>query len=441
MSDTVKSLVGSDPSDRVHPSAFLDPEEPFADNDFVDSNILTGEQCNSLQNCSNGNYLERDENFEFELGSPTDDNYEVVDVVGDDKAGRPVVVFYAFRLPSSQVFDYELFLRYLIHVLDGFVEQDYSVIYFHYGWRRCNRPSLGWLVRAYRALDRRFKKNLKSLYIVHPTRLLRIIWAVFKPMVSSKFERKVFYVNYLHQLREVVRCDHHDRMLFQPRKWTEKPSLSPMLPTQQFGVTLQFILRNHPGAKLPPAVTDIVGFLRKHGLLTPGIFRRSVSIQEVRLWQERINRGLPVVYNPNEHIHLSAVLLKTFLRELSEPVMTFSLYAEILKFHGKKNSRAKEIVNSLPPENYNLLKFLLRFQVAYHSDVNLMNASNLALVFGPNLAWPGDQQISLRQLDELNDFTWRLIENAVEIFNSPLDETNQTGIFESTSLERDVSIA
>ncbi|KHJ47486.1 hypothetical protein D918_02346 [Trichuris suis] len=217
MSDSANSSVGQKSRDSAPPSAFVEPEEPFADDDFADSNILTGGDCNNLQNCSNGNYLDRDENFEFELGSPSNDSisenfhsvsqYEVVDVVGDDKAGRPVVVFYAFRLPSSQIFDYELFLRYLTHVLDGFVEQDYSVIYFHYGWRRCNRPPLGWLVRAYRALDRRFKKNLKSLYIVHPTRLLRIIWAVFKPIISSKFERKVFYVNYLYQLREIVRCD------------------------------------------------------------------------------------------------------------------------------------------------------------------------------------------------------------------------------------------
>ncbi|KHJ47487.1 RhoGAP domain protein [Trichuris suis] len=108
--------------------------------------------------------------------------------------------------------------------------------------------------------------------------------------------------------------------------------------------------------------------------------------------------------------------------------MTFSQYAEILKFHGlffdERIQRAKEIVNSLPAENYNLLKFLVLFlgEVASHSEVNLMNASNLAIVFGPNLAWPGDQQITLRQLDELNEFAWRLIDNAVEIFNSPLDE-------------------
>uniref|UniRef100_A0A5S6QE38 Rho-GAP domain-containing protein n=1 Tax=Trichuris muris TaxID=70415 RepID=A0A5S6QE38_TRIMR len=447
MSDSVNPPARRESPDSTHPDAFVEPEEPFTDDDFADSSILSevsGEECNGFRLCSGEGYLERDENFEFELGCPSDDNitenfrsvsqYDVVDLVGDDKAGRPVIVFYAFRLPSSQIFDYELFLRYLVHVLDGFVEQDYSIIYFHYGWRRCNLPPLGWLVRAYRALDRRFKKNLKSLYIVHPTCLLRIIRTVFKPMISTKFERKVFYINYLHQLREVVRCDQlvipreiedHDRMLFQPGKLCEKPPLSPLLPTQQFGVTLKFILRNHPGAKVPPVVTDIVEFLRKHGLSTPGIFRRSVSIQEVRLWQERINGGQPVAYDADKHVHLSAVLLKTFLRELSEPITTFNLYGEIVKSAGclpdEKTEHAKAIVDSLPPENYNLLKYLVEFlnEVASHSRVNLMNTSNLATVFGPNLAWPGDQQITLSQLLQLNEFAYRLISNSSRIFDLP----------------------
>ncbi len=53
----------------------------------------------------------------------------------------------------------------------------------------------------------RYKKNLKALYLVHPTRFIRFIWNIFKPFISVKFERKLHYVNYLRDLRDVVHAE------------------------------------------------------------------------------------------------------------------------------------------------------------------------------------------------------------------------------------------
>lgn len=64
-----------------------------------------------------------------------------------------------------------------------FVEQDYSLIYFHYGLNSKNKPSLAWLWQAYRAFDRKYKKNLKALYLVHPTNFIRFIWNLFKAVI------------------------------------------------------------------------------------------------------------------------------------------------------------------------------------------------------------------------------------------------------------------
>ena len=41
------------------------------------------------------------------------------------------------------------------YTLDQYVENDYSVVYFHYGLNRRNKPSIGWLVQVYHALDRK----------------------------------------------------------------------------------------------------------------------------------------------------------------------------------------------------------------------------------------------------------------------------------------------
>lgn len=52
--------------------------------------------------------------------------------------------------------------------------------------------------------------------------------------------------------------------------------------------------------------------------------------------------------------------------------------------------KVKEIIGRLPAANLTLLRYIVHFlfDVAQHADVNRMNASNLAIVFGPNLIRP-----------------------------------------------------
>lgn len=49
--------------------------------------------------------------------------------------------------------------------------------------------------------------------------------------------------------------------------------------------------------------------------------------------QSKYNQGQTVDFRGD--VHLAAVLLKTFLRELEEPLMTFDLYDEITQFQSK----------------------------------------------------------------------------------------------------------
>jgi len=78
-----------------------------------------------------------------------------------------------------------------------FVEQDYSLVYFHYGLTSKNKPPLSWLWQAYKAFDRKYKKNLKALYLVHPTNFIRIVWQIFKPAIRyvyfSFFKQKNYF--------------------------------------------------------------------------------------------------------------------------------------------------------------------------------------------------------------------------------------------------------
>lgn len=49
-------------------------------------------------------------------------------------------------------------------------------------------------------------------------------------------------------------------------------------------------------------------------------------------------------------------------------------------------------------------------------DLNKMTASNLAVVFGPNLIWPENKTISLADIGPINSFTQYLLQNHSKIF-------------------------
>ena len=143
-------------------------------------------------------------------------------------------------------------------------------------------------------------------------------------------------------------------------------SISTPATTTQFGASLQFIKENNRGDPIPPIVRQCVEFLdtpdgehiiyfsflnytlslwyRIIGTLhtytfackivtaleTEGIFRRSANVAVIKELQSKCNQGLPIDFQGDPHI--AAVLLKTFLRELEEPLMTYELYDEITQF-------------------------------------------------------------------------------------------------------------
>ncbi|XP_063597002.1 rho GTPase-activating protein 8 isoform X3 [Penaeus vannamei] len=397
-----------------------------------------------------------EENFEAELGSAlgeedeqalhhtfTDDNdftdiarHGIVDIIGDDTYGRKVIVVSACKLPSNKYFNHEKFLKYLMFTLDQYVEQDYSLVYFHYGLNSKNKPPVSWMWSAYKALDRKYKKNLKALYLVHPTNFIRVVYNIFKPAISAKFGRKVMYVNYLHELQQhlhlsqlpIPQCvQQHDQQLVAKLKSLPKTTGSGTnkpLPTQQFGVSLQYIKDANNQDPIPPVLKNCITFLdHPDALETEGLFRRSGAAAVVKSVQERFNKGEEVNFVLETDVHIAAVIIKTFLRELEEPLMTFELYDEIIQFQGLSKSERlisiKQILlEKLPEDNYLVLKFLVNFlsKVMDRSDLNKMTASNLAVVFGPNLVWPRGGQMSLNAIAPINLFVENMLSYHHQIF-------------------------
>lgn len=404
-----------------------------------------------------------DENFEEVLGTDVfkaleddeeddDDNdteddfsdiakYGIIEIAGDDSYGRKVIVISACKLPSNKAFNHARFLRYLMHTLDQFVEADYTLVYFHYGFNSQNKLPLSWLWEAYKAFGRKYKKNLKALYLVHPTNFIRFAWRVFRPVISAKFGKKVMYVNYLHELKQHLHFEQlaipkpvleHDKKLVATLKNARLPTSSsstfhtnvPSYETQQFRVPISYIKEHNNGDVIPRVMKDCIAYLdNDNALETEGIFRRSANTKIVKEVQSLFDEGKTVCFEEYDDIHVPAVILKTFLRELDEPILTFDLYDDVMTFQElsviEKLPVAKSLIlDRLPDDNYDVLSYLMEFliKVVDRSDLNKMTASNLAIVFGPNLLWAQNKQASLFSITKINHFTEFLLRNHDLIF-------------------------
>ncbi|GAB0177257.1 rho GTPase-activating protein 8 [Grus japonensis] len=231
----------------------------------------------------------------------------IIQLAGDDNSGRKVITFSCCRMPPSHQLNHTRLLEYLKYTLDQYVENDYTVVYFHYGLKSLNKPSLKWLQTAYKEFDRKYKKNLKALYVVHPTNFIKILWNIFKPLISHKFGKKITYLNYLSDLREHLKYD-------------------------QLNIP-QEVIRikdKNKGELIPPVMKETVSYLKRKGLQVEGLFRRSASIQTIKDVQKLYNQGKSVNFDDYHDIHIPAVILKTFLRELPQPLLTFECYDHIL---------------------------------------------------------------------------------------------------------------
>ncbi|CAM4913053.1 unnamed protein product [Rotaria socialis] len=95
--------------------------------------------------------------------------------------------------------------------------------------------------------------------------------------------------------------------------------------------------------------------------------------------------------------HVPASTLKQYLRGLPDCLLTNALIPDwnkipLLSTEADRVQRIGQLINQLPKVNYDNLRYLIRFlsDVARHSSVNKMTASNLSICIGSNL-YPKEQ--------------------------------------------------
>ncbi|XP_029369961.1 BCL2/adenovirus E1B 19 kDa protein-interacting protein 2-like isoform X2 [Echeneis naucrates] len=123
-----------------------------------------------------------------------------------------IIVFSSCYLPENSLDNYQYVMdnlfRYVVGTLDLMVSENYVIIYFCAGGQKEKLPGISWLRECYTTIHRRLRKNLKGFYVVHPTWYIKALITIIKPFISTKFSRKLQFINSLQDLSQSVPTEH-----------------------------------------------------------------------------------------------------------------------------------------------------------------------------------------------------------------------------------------
>ncbi|EIW81153.1 hypothetical protein CONPUDRAFT_165366 [Coniophora puteana RWD-64-598 SS2] len=322
---------------------------------------------------------------------------KVIFQAGVDYETRPMVIMNASGLPDPKEVSYDILLTRILSYLDLYVESDYTVVFFAAGGR--HTPSWNWVWKAYRSLSRKYRKNLKRLYIVHSSFFSKMLFSLAGAIISPKFFRKIEYISTLSELARHVPLTQID---VPPAVYQEnsKQERQITLPTPHrsnvFGVPLEEIM-GYDGEKggIPRVVKDAIQYLREFGLNEDGLFRRSPNSVLLKQVQDAYDRGQVVSLETFNDPALASVLIKKYLRDLPQPIFPEHLYPTIRRCPQSADEQdmagVEYIRNLLLPQlapcTYILLSNVIHLMhdVSLRASQNRMDAHNLAVVLTPNL--------------------------------------------------------
>ncbi|NXI34613.1 TAGAP protein, partial [Galbula dea] len=178
---------------------------------------------------------------------------------------------------------------------------------------------------------------------------------------------------------------------------------------------------------LPQPIQDLLAILYMKGPSTEGIFRKTANEKARKELKEDLNNGRNVDLK-SKSVHLLAVVLKDFLRNIPSKLLSANLYDKWMQALEKpskqeKIEELKEVADKLPRPNLILLKNLLSLlhHISQNAETSRMDSSNLAICVGPNMLSPEtDNMLPLEVQKEMNDKVTVLVEflinNCSEIF-------------------------
>ncbi|KAF9442640.1 RhoGAP-domain-containing protein [Macrolepiota fuliginosa MF-IS2] len=164
-----------------------------------------------------------------------------------------------------------------------------------------------------------------------------------------------------------------------------------------FGVDLSEQMARD-NVEVPLIMVKCCEAIERYGVTSQGIYRVSGTTRKVNDLRARLDKGgnmdsvdLDASEWAND-INNVASVMKMWLRELPDPLLTYSLHQGFIEAAKIENDRLRQIrlherVNDLPDPNYSTLKYFLGHlhRINQQAAENQMSMQNLAIVFGPTL--------------------------------------------------------
>uniref|UniRef100_A0A3Q2XFI3 Rho GTPase-activating protein 44 n=1 Tax=Hippocampus comes TaxID=109280 RepID=A0A3Q2XFI3_HIPCM len=210
----------------------------------------------------------------------------------------------------------------------------------------------------------------------------------------SSMAKELDYANYFQTLIE-VQAEYHRKSLellqnilpqikAHQESWAEKPC---------YGKPLEEHLELS-GRDIAFPIEACVTMLLECGMQEEGLFRVAPSASKLKKLKASLDCGVLDVQEYSADPHAIAGALKSYLRELPEPLMTFELYndwiqASNIPDQDKRLQALRCACDKLPPASNNNFRYLIKFlsKLTEYQDVNKMTPGNIAIVLGPNLLW------------------------------------------------------
>ncbi|KAK4496317.1 hypothetical protein PRZ48_012297 [Zasmidium cellare] len=378
--------------------------------------------------------------------------------------GRPIYVLNAAAFPDAFEVDYDSLLAYVLARLPGEDEliagADYEIVFFAGGTpdnataEKKSGPSTGWYLQAYHVLSRATRKKLQKLYIVHPRTWVRVLISVFGTIVSPKFRRKIVHVNCLSQLALHLAIE---KLLIPPSAYLQDRKAVPdiyapfVTGRRAFGVKHPLPKNINTGkSRLPRVLRETTSFvLMPSNITTEGLFRIPPHNTLAGVLKEAYDRGQQFVVWKEKGatfvqpgvdsslidevrledaygVHLAASLIKTWYRELREPIFPESCYPQLKEKYEDPNAQVtpEDLVDLiLPASNSSPLSPVSReivtrhllpllSSVASHEPENKMNAENLAICFSMCLVCGSNQM----EDGKMSSIIKRVLQAAIEVW-------------------------
>ncbi|KAF8677456.1 Zinc-binding domain present in Lin-11, Isl-1, Mec-3 [Rhizoctonia solani] len=211
-----------------------------------------------------------------------------------------------------------------------------------------------------------------------------------------------------------------------------------------FGVPLELLVEregvdsmlgaSRATVRVPTFVEDIVSAMKQMDMSVEGIFRKNGNIRRMNQVIEAIDRDPTSVEFAQENPVQLAALLKKFLREMPDPLLTYRLYkvwlaVQSVNASDKEKTRMLHLVTILLPKSHRdtlevlfvFLKWVSLFSHVDEETGSKMDLVNLATVITPSILYSKGRDAAREESFMAIGVVTRLLEDQDQFFSVPDD--------------------